>query len=87
MSATPGKVHVLGRQQAFGLDVFVLEYLQCRRPELVRRRFFARFDPWATWFDQLRPATSADEPFFPQHWPGWSGTGGGVVPLTVGGTP
>jgi KamA family protein len=85
MSATPGKVHVLGRQQVFGLDVFVLEYLQCRRPELVRKPFLARFDPWATWFDQLRPATAADEPFFPQHWPDWPGSGGDVVPLTVGG--
>lgn len=69
MSATPGKVHILGRNTIGGGEVFTLQYLQCRRPELVRRPFFAKFDPQATWFDQLRPATAADEPFFPVHWP------------------
>ena len=68
MSATPGKVHILGRQVIAGEDVFVLQYLQCRRSELVRRPFFARFDASATWFDQLEPATEADRMFFPRSW-------------------
>jgi len=70
MSATPGKVHILGRQTVAGEDVFVLQYLQCRRPELVRRPFFAKFDPNATWFDQLQPLGDGDAPFFPRNWTG-----------------
>jgi L-lysine 2,3-aminomutase len=77
MSATPGKVHILGRQTVGGEDVFVLQYLQCRRPELVRRPFFAKFDPNATWFDQLEPLGEGDAPFFPRNWPGvWSASMG-----------
>jgi KamA family protein len=64
MSAHPGKVHVVGVQEVGGEKVFVLEYLQARRPELVRRPFFARFDPTASWFDQLEPARAQDRPFF-----------------------
>lgn len=55
MSATPGKVRVVGVQEVNGEPAFVLDYLQARDPTLVRRPFFARFDPEATWFDQLRP--------------------------------
>lgn len=69
MSATPGKVHILGRNTVDGADVFTLQYLQCRRPELVRRPFFAKFDEKATWFDQLAPASESDAPFFPRNWP------------------
>lgn len=65
MSATPGKVHILGMMDVGGQRAFVLEYLQCRKPELARRPFLARFDPRATWFDQLQPLTSADARFFP----------------------
>jgi L-lysine 2,3-aminomutase len=79
MSATPGKVHILGTSEVEGEEVFVLQYLQCRRPELVRRPFFARFDAHATWFDQLRPAREADRPFFPSDWP----SGGVQVPLRI----
>jgi len=43
----------------------MLEYLQARDPSLVRQPFFARFDPQATWFDQLEPLTSADARFWP----------------------
>ncbi|MFZ9880247.1 MAG: KamA family radical SAM protein [Phycisphaerales bacterium] len=69
MSATPGKVHVLGQNSVDGQEVFMLQYLQCRRPELVRRPFFAKFDRSATWFDQLEPAREEDRPFFPSSWP------------------
>lgn len=72
MSATPGKVHILGTTRVGEEEAFVLQYLQCRRPELVRRPFFARWNAEATWFDQLEPLTRADAPFFPQWWPeGW----------------
>ncbi len=65
MSALPGKVHILGTSRLGDEDVFVLEYLQARDPKLVRRPFFARFDPKATWFDELQPATQQDVEFFP----------------------
>jgi len=65
MSCFSGKVAVLGVTESDGRKVFVLEYLQARNPELVRRPFFARFDARAVWFDQLKPATPRDKPFFP----------------------
>jgi KamA family protein len=64
MSAMPGKVHVLGVSEIGHERVFVLEYLQARNAELVRRPFFARYNSKASWFDQLEPATPADRPFF-----------------------
>lgn len=64
MSCHPGKVHVLGVTEVAGERAFMLEFLQARSPELVRRPFFAKFDPDATWFDQLQPLTANDEPFF-----------------------
>jgi len=63
MSAFPGKVRVLGVSEIRGEKVFVLDMLQGRRSEWVRRPFYARFDPRATWLDQLRPAF-ADRFFF-----------------------
>lgn len=56
MSAFPGKIRILGVARVAGRRVFILDFLQARRSEWVRRPFFARFDPHATWFDQLRPA-------------------------------
>lgn len=64
MSATPGKVHILGISEIAGRKVFVLQYIQARDPRLVRRPFFARFDARATWFDQLEPVTPRDREFF-----------------------
>jgi len=62
MSAHPGKVRIMGVQQIADQKVFLLEFLQSRTPAWVKRPFIARFDPRATWFDQLRPAF--DEPHF-----------------------
>ncbi|MHC4965917.1 MAG: KamA family radical SAM protein [Planctomycetota bacterium] len=64
MSCFPGKCHVLGVSLVGGQRAFVLEFLQARDPELVRRPFFARYDPQVTWFDELTPLTAADAPFF-----------------------
>ncbi len=69
MSALPGKVHILGVTEVGRERVFVLEFLQARDPTLVRRPFFARFDPDATWFDQLKPATERDAAFFVEPTP------------------
>lgn len=56
MSAVPGKVEVLGVSRVEGQRVFVLRFLQGRNPDWVDRPFYARFDPWATWLDELKPA-------------------------------
>jgi L-lysine 2,3-aminomutase len=64
MSCFPGKVHILGVTDVGDQQAFCLEFLQAREPDLVRRPFFAVLDPSATWYDQLKPLTQADEQFF-----------------------
>jgi KamA family protein len=64
MSCHPGKVHILGVTEIAGEKAFMLEFLQARKPELVRQPFFAKYDPTATWFDQLEPLSENDVPFF-----------------------
>jgi KamA family protein len=64
MSATPGKVVIDGVTSVGHERVFALRLLQAREPGWVGRPFFARFDPSATWFDQLRPALGSEEFFF-----------------------
>ena len=64
MSATPGKVVVLGTQEVKGEKVFILSFLRGRNREWVGRPFFARFDPQATWLDQLKPAFGERRFFF-----------------------
>jgi len=64
MSATPGKVVVLGTQEVRGEKIFILSFLRGRHREWVGRPFFARFDPHATWLDQLKPAFGERRFFF-----------------------
>jgi KamA family protein len=64
MSATPGKVKVVGTAEVQGERVFVLTFEQGRDPAWVGRPFFARYDETATWLDQLRPAFGEPEFFF-----------------------
>jgi KamA family protein len=64
MSCFPGKCHIVGVTEIGGHQAFCLQFLQAREPDLVRRPFFARFDPRATWYDQLEPLTASDRPFF-----------------------
>lgn len=64
MSATPGKVIVDGVTEVHGERVFVLKMLQGRDPRWVNQIFFAKFDPAATWLDQLKPAFGKTEFFF-----------------------
>lgn len=67
MSCTPGKVQILGIQEIpvnGKLEkVFVLQMLQGRNPDWVARPFFAKYDPKASWMDDLKPAIG-DEFFF-----------------------
>lgn len=69
MSAFPGKLRVIGVTEAGGRRVFALEYLQARNPDLVRRPFFAKYNPKATWYDDLEPAFDSDTEFLPRPEP------------------
>ncbi|MFA7095327.1 MAG: lysine 2,3-aminomutase [Gammaproteobacteria bacterium] len=64
MSAGPGKIEVQGITEVAGEKVFVLRFLQARDPSWVQRPFFARFDPEATWLDDLQPALGEERFFF-----------------------
>ncbi len=64
MSAEPGKVEVQGVAEVAGEKVFVLRFIQARNPDWVQRPFFAKYDPHATWLDQLRPAFGEEKFFF-----------------------
>ena len=56
MSATPGKVHVLGISEAAGQKVMIFQLLQGRNPKWVGIPFFAKYDENAIWLDDLEPA-------------------------------
>ena len=64
MSAFPGKVLVDGVAEVRGEQVLALQFLQAREASWVRRPFFAKYDPEATWLDELQPAFGAEQFFF-----------------------
>jgi L-lysine 2,3-aminomutase len=64
MNALPGKVVIDGVVNINGEKLFALQFLQARNPDWVRKPFFARFDPAATWLDQLVPAFGKKKFFF-----------------------
>jgi len=55
MSATPGKVQILGVSELQGKKVMVLRFLQGRNPDWVQVPFFAEYDEKAIWLDDLKP--------------------------------
>jgi len=64
MSAFPGKVLIDGVVDLGGEKLFALQFLQARNPDWVRKPFYARFDPHATWLDELVPAFGQPRFFF-----------------------
>lgn len=64
MSAMPGKILFIGTAYVYNEEVFVLRFIQARNPEWVGKPFFARYDPTATWFTDLKPALGEKEFFF-----------------------
>ncbi|MEC9465793.1 MAG: lysine 2,3-aminomutase [Myxococcota bacterium] len=64
MSATPGKVMIDGVTQVGDEKLFVLKFIQGRNAEWAGQVFFAKFDPSATWLDDLQPAFGASHFFF-----------------------
>jgi len=67
MSATPGKVQMLGVSEVNGEKVIVLRFLQGRNPDWVAKPFFAKYDDKATWLDQLEPAFGEKEFFYSEE--------------------
>ena len=63
MSATPGKIHVLGTANVNNQKIIALKFLQGRNPDWVETPFFAKYDENAIWLDDLKPAFS-DKFFF-----------------------
>ncbi len=68
MSAGPGKIEVQGITEVGGEKVFVLRFIQGRNPDWVQRPFFARYDPLASWLDDLRPAFGAKSFFYEEEY-------------------
>lgn len=84
MSATPGKVQVLGVTKIRGEKVFVLRFLQGRNPEWVHQPFFAKYDPKAAWLDDLKPALGEKKFFFQEELDGMLRKDAGWPPVSSG---
>jgi len=67
MSATPGKVQVLGISEVNHEKVMVLRFLQGRIPDWAARPFFAKYDNKAVWLSQLKPAFGEEKFFFEEE--------------------
>lgn len=63
MSCTPGKVEILGLEEVNGEKAFVLRFVQCRDESWIGRIFFAKYDPHATWYDELQPLAGLSLPW------------------------
>jgi hypothetical protein len=83
MSAFPGKVVIDGVVTINGEKLFALQFLQARNPEWVRKPFFAKYDPNATWLDHLKPAFGRKKFFFEDETgdAGHHGALGRVIPI------
>lgn len=77
MSAGPGKVEIQGIIELNGEKVFVLRFIQGRNPDWVQRIFFAKYDPEATWFDDLKPAFGEEKFFFTDEYKAMQEQAGG----------
>ena len=55
MSATPGKIQILGVTKVGKVKAIVLRFLQGRNPKWVQRPFLAKYDGDAIWIDGLKP--------------------------------
>lgn len=53
MSATNGKIQIMGPGTINGQKVMILNWLQARDTDLVMRPFFAKYDERALWIDDL----------------------------------
>jgi KamA family protein len=67
MSATPGKVQILGVSEVNGKKVMTMRFLQGRNPDWVARPFFAEYDEEASWLTELKPAFGEKKFFFEEE--------------------
>jgi L-lysine 2,3-aminomutase len=67
MSASPGKIQIIGTAKVHGEKVFVLRFLQGRNPEWVGRPFFAAYNEKAQWLTDLNPAFGREEFFYSEE--------------------
>src|SRR5690625_7744098 len=75
MSAGPGKVEIQGITEINGEKVCVLRFIQRRNPDWVQRPFFAKYDPEATWLNDLKAAVGEDKFFFEDEYAQMAGDG------------
>lgn len=68
MSASPGKVQILGIITLNGKKVFLLQFLQGRNPDWVKIPFIAEYNPNATWLNDLKPAFGEKEFFWEEEY-------------------
>jgi L-lysine 2,3-aminomutase len=64
MSASPGKIGVVGIDFIAGEKVFILKFLQARDPAWTGTTFLAKYDEHATWLDELVPAFGESKFFY-----------------------
>jgi len=67
MSASPGKIQIIGTAKVHGEKVFVLRFLQGRNPEWIGRPFFAAYNEKAQWLTDLNPAFGREEFFYSEE--------------------
>ncbi|MDE1829550.1 MAG: lysine 2,3-aminomutase [Thaumarchaeota archaeon] len=60
MSATPGKIQILGVAKIGKVKAIVLRFLQGRNPTWVQKPFLAKYDDGAIWIDGLKPLEGKD---------------------------
>ena len=60
MSCEPGKVAVMGIIN----DMMILQFLQARDPKWMKNPFLAKYDPTATWLDDLQPYDGSESFFY-----------------------
>ncbi|MFC2100685.1 KamA family radical SAM protein [Bacteroidota bacterium] len=66
MSASPGKIQVLGITEIMGEKVYMLRFIQGRVSDWVGKPFFAKYKKDAVWLSDLKPAFG-EEKFFWQE--------------------
>ncbi len=64
MSASPGKIQIVGVTEIFDEKVMVLIFLQARDTKWTRKPFLARYNEDALWLNDLSPAFGRKEFFF-----------------------
>jgi L-lysine 2,3-aminomutase len=68
MSASIGKVEVVGIVEFNGEKLFCLRLQRARNPEWTGKLFFAKYSDCAYWLDELEPATEQDAVYFAQKY-------------------